>query len=210
MPFHRSSTIARPRPTLRAGAAALVLALALASCANVEANTSGGADTRYIQGDGSETVFAPDERMDAPEVSGETLDGDQVSLDDYRGDVLVLNIWASWCVPCRTEIPVLKEVYAEHQDAGLEFLGVNIKDDRTAARAFVRNLEIPYPSIYDQPGEVPMAFRDTVPPRAVPSTIVIDHEGRIAARVIGETTYTQLSDLVDPVLAERNGEADPT
>ncbi|MCK9872341.1 TlpA family protein disulfide reductase [Nocardiopsis dassonvillei] len=133
-----------------------------------------------------------------------------MNLEDYLGDVLVLNIWASWCAPCRTEIPVLKEVYAEHQESGLEFLGINIKDDRTAARAFVRNLGISYPSIYDQPGVVPQAFRDTVPPRAIPSTIVIDHEGRIAARVIGETTYNQLTDLVEPVLNERNGEAKPT
>ncbi|MGW8437923.1 TlpA family protein disulfide reductase [Nocardiopsis sp. NPDC055879] len=208
MPFHRTGI--RPRPMLRAGAAAIMLALTLASCANADALTSNGGDERYIQGDGSETVFAPDERMPAPEVSGETLDGDPVSLDDYLGDVLVLNIWASWCAPCRTEIPVLKEVYAEHQEEGLEFLGVDIKDDRTAAQAFVRNLEIPYPSIYDQPGEVPMAFRDTVPPRAIPSTIVIDHEGRIAARVIGEITYNQLTELVEPVLDARNGEAHPT
>ncbi|NKY99059.1 TlpA family protein disulfide reductase [Nocardiopsis alborubida] len=207
MPFHRTG--ARPRRVLRVSAAAIALAFTLVSCANTDA-ASGSGDERYVQGDGSETVFAPDERLPAPEVSGETLDGEPVSLEDYLGDVLVLNIWASWCAPCRTEIPVLKEVYAEHQESGLEFLGINIKDDRTAARAFVRNLGISYPSIYDQPGVVPQAFRDTVPPRAIPSTIVIDHEGRIAARVIGETTYNQLTDLVEPVLNERNGEAGPT
>nr|WP_152471900.1 TlpA disulfide reductase family protein [Nocardiopsis gilva] len=198
----------RPYPAFRAGAAATALTLALASCASTEASTGGGGDQRYIQGDGTATEFAPDERMPAPEVSGETLDGDPVSLDDYRGDVLVLNVWASRCGPCRAEIPVLKEVYADHKGRGLEFLGINIKDDRTAAQAFERELEVGYPSIYDQPGMVPQAFRDTVPPQAIPSTIVIDHEGRIASAVVGETTYNQLTDLVVPVLDERNEETD--
>ncbi|HIY41218.1 MAG TPA: TlpA family protein disulfide reductase, partial [Candidatus Nocardiopsis merdipullorum] len=71
---------------------------------------------------------------------------------------------------------------------------------------FERNLEMSYPSIYDQPGEVPLAFRDTVPPRAIPSTIVIDRQGDIAARVVGEVTYLQLTDLVEPVLVEPTGE----
>lgn len=184
------------------GAAAAALAI-LAGCAGGgEAQTSGDEDERFIEGDGSSTFFEPGEREPAPEVSGETLAGDEVSLDDHHGEVLVMNIWASWCGPCREEMPVLTEVHDEFSDDGLAFLGVNIKDDRTAAEAFADNYELDYPSLYDQPGEVPQAFRDTVPPKAIPSTLVIDREGRIAARVIGPTTYNQLKGLVEPVLAE--------
>ena len=200
--FNRSGI--RPSSAPRTTAAVLALTLVLSSCGANDDISSGSQD--YVQGDGTETVFPPGERLPAPDVSGETLDGDPVSLSDYRGDVLVINIWASWCAPCRTEIPVLKEVYSDHTDEGLAFLGVNIKDNRTAALAFERNLEMSYPSIYDQPGEVLLAFRDTVPPRAIPSTIVIDRQGDIAARVVGEVTYLQLTDLVEPVLVEPTGE----
>ncbi|GAB3443645.1 TlpA disulfide reductase family protein [Streptomonospora sediminis] len=193
-------------------AAAALLAVLTAGCTQgtaSQASDSGGGseEDRYVAGDGSSTAFDPADRTAAPEVSGETLDGDQVSLADYRGEVLVLNFWASWCGPCRSEAPVLNEIYAEHKDDGLAFLGVNIKDNATAAEAFEENQDIEYPSLYDQPGKVPQAFRETVPPAAIPSTLVIDRQGRIAARVIGETGYNELSGLVEPVLGEDGGSA---
>ncbi|TDQ54883.1 TlpA family protein disulfide reductase [Actinorugispora endophytica] len=196
---------ARVRAALRCGAAALALSAAAAGCAGGVDTGATAADDRYVSGDGSSTLFTPDERQDAPVIEGETLDGEAVSLADYSGSVVVLNFWASWCAPCRAETPVLEEVHAEHQDAGVEFLGVNIKDNRTAAQAFERNQEVGYPSLYDQPGEVPQAFRDTVPPQAIPSTLVIDRQGRVAARVIGATDYDELTGLVEPVAAEDPG-----
>ncbi|NYI96399.1 thiol-disulfide isomerase/thioredoxin [Streptomonospora nanhaiensis] len=197
---------------VRSAAAAAALLLLLTGCAGGfgaggSGADSGSQDNRYIEGDGSSTSFAPDERSPAPEVSGETLEGDPVDLADYRGHVLVVNFWASWCGPCRSETPVLNEVYAEHKDDGLRFLGVNIKDNSTAAAAFQENQEVAYPSLFDQPGAVPQAFRDTVPPAAIPSTLVLDRQGRIAARVIGETGYNELTGLVETVLAEDGGGA---
>ncbi|WP_026123300.1 TlpA family protein disulfide reductase [Nocardiopsis chromatogenes] len=202
MPSRRSGALCRAG---RLPAAALAAALLAAGCANDPAETagSGGEDSRYISGDGTATEFAPDERVDAPAYTGETLDGEEASLADYEGGVLVLNVWASWCGPCRSETPVLNEVHGDFEDRGVEFLGVNIKDDRDAAEAFERKQEVAYPSLYDQPGEVPQAFRDTVPPQAIPSTLVIDPEGRIAARVIGETNYDQLTGLVQTVVEEQ-------
>ena len=147
-------------------------------------------------------MFEGADRVEVPEVSGTTLDGDEIALSDYAGRIVVLNVWASWCGPCRAEQPVLDEVHTEYTDLGVDFLGVNIKDDETAAQAYAEHQEIPYPSLYDQPGEIPQAFRETVPPRSIPSTLIIDPEGRIAARVIGPTTYGQLTELLDPVVVE--------
>ena len=201
MPSTSPGTRSR-RSVPRFAATALAAAIALTGCAGGNEIEAGGEDDRFISGDGSATAFDTAERVDAPEVDGTTLDGDDVSLSDYEGGIVVLNVWASWCGPCRAEQPVLDEVHAEYGDLGVDFLGVNIKDDETAAQAYLANKDVVYPSLYDQPGEVPQAFRDTVPPRAIPSTLVIDPDGRIAARVIGPTTYGQLTDLINPVVVE--------
>ncbi|MCK9871388.1 TlpA family protein disulfide reductase [Nocardiopsis dassonvillei] len=181
---------------------ALAVVLVLTGCSQGAPEGSAAANAASGAADGAATVFAADERVDAPEVSGTDLDGEEISLADYAGRILVLNIWASWCGPCRAEQPVLDEVYAEYQELGVDFLGVNTKDDETAARAYTNAQEVAYPSLYDQPGEITQAFRDTVPPRAIPSTLIIDPEGRIAARVIGATTYGQLTGLLDPIVVE--------
>ncbi|WP_106244933.1 TlpA family protein disulfide reductase [Allonocardiopsis opalescens] len=188
-------------PRLLAAAAAGLLLLA--GCADDPTTVSSAG---YIEGDGSVTTYPVAERQPAPEVSGETLDGEPLDLADYRGQVVVVNFWASWCPPCRAETPALEEVYTENRDRGLAFVGIDFKDTRTAAQAFVRNYGVSYPSLYDQPGLIAQSFHGTVPPAAIPSTLVIDREGRIAARVIGSTTYTGLTELVEPVLAE--GEPD--
>ena len=201
MPSTSPGTRSR-RSVPRFAATALAAAIALTGCAGGNEIEAGGEDDRFISGDGSATAFDAAERVDAPEVDGTTLDGDDVSLSDYEGGIVVLNVWASWCGPCRAEQPVLDEVHAEYGDLGVDFLGVNIKDDETAAQAYLSNKGVAYPSLYDQPGEVPQAFRDTVPPRAIPSTLVIDPDGRIAARVIGPTTYGQLTELLNPVVVE--------
>lgn len=176
-------------------------ALLLAGCGETDAQST-ASDTRYVEGDGAATAFDMDDRVDAPEISGASLDGESVALNDYTGEVLVVNFWASWCAPCRAEKPVLDEVLTEYGDDGLSMLGVNIKDNEAAANQFADSFDLAYPSLFDQPGEVPQAFRDTVPPQAIPSTLVLDREGRIAGRVIGQVDYTTLTDLVEPVLDE--------
>ncbi|WP_227014595.1 MULTISPECIES: TlpA family protein disulfide reductase [Nocardiopsis] len=204
-----NSTGARRRRAVpRLAASALAVALALTGCAGGNEIQASDEDSRFVSGDGSATSFEAADRVEAPEVTGTSLDGDEISLGDYEGGILVLNVWASWCGPCRTEQPVLDEVHTEYADLGVDFLGVNIKDDETAARSYVDSKDVAYPSLYDQPGKVPQAFRDTVPPRSIPSTLVIDPEGRIAARVIGPTTYGQLTELLNPLVVE-SGFGDP-
>jgi thiol-disulfide isomerase/thioredoxin len=191
--------------TVRAVAAASLAglsAMVLAGCAGTEAAQTGpgGSDSRYVAGDGASQVIKPADRKPAPEVRGATLDGKPLALTGLRGKTVVVNFWASWCAPCRGEAPALEQVYSEQKAGGVEFVGVDIKDDPEPARAFVRKFKVSYPSIVDPDGQVTLAFR-AVPPNAVPSTLILDRQGRIAARVIGATTYSKLSALLEQVTA---------
>jgi thiol-disulfide isomerase/thioredoxin len=184
--------------TVRAIAAGSFIA-ALAGCAGTEAAQTGtGGDSRYVAGDGTSQVIKPADRKPAPQVRGTTLDGKPFALTGLRGKTVVVNFWASWCAPCRGEAPALEQVYREQKARGVEFVGVDIKDDPEPAKAFVRKFKVGYPSIVDPDGQVTLAFRD-VPPNAVPSTLILDRQGRIAARVIGATTYSKLTALLGQV-----------
>jgi thiol-disulfide isomerase/thioredoxin len=172
----------------------------LAGCAGTQAAQTGpgAGDSRYVAGNGSSRVIEPADRKPAPRARGTTLDGKPFDLATLRGKVVVVNFWASWCAPCRGEAPALEQVYREHKAQGVEFVGVDIKDDPDPARAFVRKFKVGYPSIVDPDGQVTLAFRD-VPPNAVPSTLILDRQGRIAASVIGATTYDRLTRLLGQV-----------
>lgn len=186
---------------LRAGLVAVPLLLVLGGCTS-DADVRSGNGQGFVSGDGSALVIDKDERTTVPEIEGETLDGGRLALADLAGDVVVLNLWASWCGPCRAEAPTLQEVYEESRGDGVAFIGLNSKDQEAAARAFEQNFGITYPSLIDESGELQLAFRDSVPASSIPWTLVIDREGRIAARVLGATSYSELTDLVDQVASE--------
>jgi thiol-disulfide isomerase/thioredoxin len=181
------------------------LLIGVAGCAGDPGGQPQSGDTRFIAGDGTMTLFDAAERRSAPQVEGETLDGGRVGLAEHKGKVVVLNFWASWCGPCRAEAPVLKDVAAKTKGDGVQFVGVAFKDGRTDAQAFERTQQPGYPSIFDQPGKVALAFQGTVPPAAIPSTLIIDREGRIAARALGAVKYTDLLTTVTKVSAEGPG-----
>jgi thiol-disulfide isomerase/thioredoxin len=125
-----------------------------------------------------------------------------VSLSDYAGQTVVVNVWGSWCAPCRAEAPDLVDAAAELASEDVAFLGINSRDlNEAAARAFVRRFDVPYPSIYDQGGQTLLAFRGTLTANSIPSTVVIDAEGRVAARVLGEVSKSTLVGLVEDVQA---------
>ena len=195
-----------PTPAVRRRAAAAILTALLASaglaaCSNDQVGSSG--DAGFVAGKGVITRLALDKRKEPGEVSGETLDGKPISLDDYRGKTVVVNVWGSWCAPCRSEAPDLVAASKELGRDGVAFVGIDSRDlDRAAAQAFVRRFEVPYPSIYDQQGKTLLAFRGTLSPNAIPSTVVIDSQGRVAASIIGETTKATLVGLVHDVMTE--------
>lgn len=146
--------------------------------------------------------IAQADRGNAVEVAGATLTGDQLAVASLQGNVVVLNVWGSWCAPCRSEAPGLAKLSAEFADQNVKFVGINVKDNVGAATAFERNFGITYPSISDSSGQAQLALSETVPPQAIPSTIVLDRQGRVAARVIGEVRESTLRALIATALAE--------
>ena len=192
------------RRTLAAVGAVACAALVLSACTDATAQPQGssGDGQGFVSGGGDALVINPADRVAAPDVSGTTLDGDQVALSDFAGKVVVLNVWASWCGPCRGEAPALQEVAKVTASKGVQFLGLNTRDDVAAAKAFDARYKITYPSLVDADGQLQVQFRDSLPPSAIPSTLIIDRNGRVAARILGATTYSQLKGLVDDVAAE--------
>ncbi len=176
---------------------ALACLLALAGCSGL----SGTGEKGYVTGSGVPMEIKPADREDPVELTGVDLDGDEVDLADLRGKPLVVNVWWSACPPCRVEQPDLNEAVAELGDS-TGFLGLNIRDTSAEqAKAYVRRFEVPYPSLYSPDGQALLPF--AIPPQSIPSTIVLDAEGRIAAIVIGRVPTTQtLISLVEKVLDE--------
>ncbi len=185
---------------LLAAGVAGVLALALAGCGASSADQSG---TSFVAGDGSIVLLDPAERRPAPDISGATLEGGTWSLADARGEVVVLNVWASWCAPCRAEAPVLQSLWEEFQGQGVEFVGLDTRDAVAPATAFVERYGITYPNIIDTSGEIQLLFGDTLPPQAIPSTLLVDQQGRVAGRVLGKVSEAGLRALVDALLDEQ-------
>ncbi len=185
---------------LAAGVAALAV-VALTGCGS-DGRVEPAAQAGFVEGSGIVTIVDADDREPAPEFSGPTLDGGEFDLAEQAGNVVVLNVWGSWCAPCRAEAPALAAVANETADDGVVFVGVNTRDTTSAAQAFEDEFDVPYPSVVDTDGRRLLAFRDTLPPAAIPSTLVIDRDGNMAARVLGEITETSLAALVGDVAAE--------
>lgn len=165
-------------------------------------DTENVAETGYVSGSGTITTIPEADREDAPELSGTTLDDEELALDDLASEGVVLNVWGSWCPPCRKEAPELADAARTLEAEDVSFLGISSRDtDKSNAQAFERRFDLPYPSLYDPTGELLLGFRDTLPPNAIPSTLIIDADGRVAARIIGETTAATLVELTRDVLA---------
>jgi thiol-disulfide isomerase/thioredoxin len=193
------------RPVLvRAALLPILAAVAVGAgaCAAKPAVTRGASadDTRYLSQSQGVTVVPAGQRTSAPDLAGTTLDGKVLDVSSLRGRVVVLNFWASWCPPCRAEAPALAEVARQYAARGVSFVGIDIKDDLSAAQIFQRAQGTPYPSLYDQPNALALGFRPRIP-ATPPTTIILDQHGKIAARILGETTGALLRSVLDSVLA---------
>lgn len=197
-------TVARRR-ALALGAGALLAVGALAGCSpSVDGGwTDGGEEAGYVSGDRSVTSWAADERTGPVEIVGTDFAGEAVDVTAWRGDVVVLNTWYAACPPCRAEAPDLVEIAEEYADQGVRFLGINATDDPGAAQPFERTFEVPYPSVHDVDGAAVAALQGVVPVQAVPTTVVLDREGDVAARILGRADPSTLRALLDEALAEQ-------
>ncbi|MDO9485433.1 MAG: TlpA disulfide reductase family protein [Actinomycetota bacterium] len=191
-----------PSSRVRIGAClALVLltAVSLTACAQSDAPSSSGGDTGFVAGDGSIVVVPVAERVQAPDFTLPTLDGTSFTLSKHLGKVVVMNVWASWCAPCRFEAPDLQEVWEQEKGKGVQFVGLDTRDSTTSAQAFVDRFGVTYPQAVDTDGQVQLLFRDTLPAQAIPSTLIVDAEGNVAARFLGATTAAVLRNVIDDV-----------
>jgi peroxiredoxin len=165
-------------------------------------DVNNGGEFRFVAGTPAGEVIPPDERAQAPAFSGTLLDGAKFSSSTLAGDVAVLNFWGSWCAPCRVETPEFQQVYADVKDDGVQFLGLNVKEtSEQFATAFVDRFGIEFPSLYDPRGEVALAFRG-YPANAIPSTIVLDPDGRVAAVYTGTVSPADLRTVIDRIRGE--------
>ncbi|TCJ00836.1 TlpA disulfide reductase family protein [Aeromicrobium sp. IC_218] len=184
-----------------------VLAVALCSLVLSACGGSDGTDgTRggYISGDGSYVVVDAPDRKDAPELEGEDLEGEPLSLEQFAGKVVVVNVWGSWCPPCRAEEPILSAVARELADDDVQFVGIATRDV-AGARAFERAREVPYPSFADDAGTYAVQFADSLPTMATPTTWIIDADGKVAVRYLGPfTSESTLRGLIEDVQGSRS------
>jgi thiol-disulfide isomerase/thioredoxin len=173
------------RSMLAAGGLALTaLTLGLSGCAQEDAlaeQARAGDNKNYVAGDGSVTEFAAADRKSPLQVNG--------------------TLFAA-CAPCRVEAPLLEELHQEFKPQGVQFYGVNLRDEKATAEAFDKSFNLTYPSFDDKDGGVLLAVSGLVPPGAVPTTLVLDKQGRVASRVLGEIQKGTLKALIAAAVAE--------
>ena len=184
--------------------------IALTGCATGDDAVAQGGTFEFVSPGGQTDIFydPPEDRGRPGPLSGpDLLDPDRtLSLDDFAGQVVVINVWGQWCAPCRTEMPVLQEVYDATRDQGVAFLGIDVRDNnRDAAVDFIRDRNVTFPSIYDPPMRTLIAFGGRFPTTVVPTTLVLDRQHRVAAVFLREL----LAEDLQPVVERLAAEADP-
>ncbi|GAA4756123.1 hypothetical protein GCM10023328_44800 [Modestobacter marinus] len=200
-PFFMSGHLTRRHALAVLGVVALG---GLTGCAGSEEASSAGGESGGFDFTGSTPlgkVIPEAERQSAPRFSGELLDESAFDSTSLGGEIVVLNFWGSWCAPCRLEMPEFQAVFADVKDDGVQFLGVDVKDQRQLAQAFVDSVGVDYPSLFDPRGEVALAFRG-FPANVVPTTILIDRFNRVAAVYIATVSEDDLYEALDHLLAE--------
>ncbi|WP_448439873.1 TlpA disulfide reductase family protein [Mycolicibacterium sp. XJ2] len=188
--------------------------VALAGCSTGDDAVAQGGTFEFVAPGGQTDIFydPPQDRGRPGPLRGpDLMDPDKtISLDDFAGKVVVLNVWGQWCGPCRTEITELQRVYDATKDLGVQFLGIDVRDNnRIAARDFIIDRGITFPSIYDPPMRTMIAFGGRYPTTVIPSTVVLDREHRVAAVFLRELLAEDLQPVVERLAREKDGAAEP-
>ncbi|MCT4356383.1 TlpA family protein disulfide reductase [Streptomyces sp. Je 1-79] len=195
-----------PRRTLLA-VGTLSAALALSACgSDTNGKSGGGGGTNFVTNTGGISTVAKGERTAPGKIAGETVDGERLDIADLKGKVVVLNAWGSWCSPCRAEAPHFARVAADLKGEGVEFVGLNTRDfNKQQAVTFEEDYKVPYPSLYDPAGKLILnGFpKGTLNLQAIPSTVVLDKDGKIAARALMALDEKKLRSMIEPLLAEK-------
>ncbi|MGW7818637.1 TlpA family protein disulfide reductase [Streptomyces puniciscabiei] len=185
-------------------AVAAAAALTLSACGK-GGTSGGGGNTGFVTGNNGIATVPAGKRASAPDLSGRTIDGRTLDVASFKGQVVVVNVWGSWCSPCREEAQYFAKVSKEYQGKGVQFVGINTRDTSTTpAVAFEKEHGIGYPSLYDPTGKLMLRFKKgTLNPQLIPSTLVIDKQGKVAARALEALDDTTLLKMLKPVLAEK-------
>ncbi|MCX5525785.1 TlpA disulfide reductase family protein [Streptomyces bobili] len=185
-------------------AVAVATALLLSACTSGGVS-GGGGDTNFIMGKDGISTVEKGKRDPAPDLSGKTIDDKQLAVSSFKGKVVVLNVWGSWCAPCRAEAPNFQKVSTDLKAQGVQFVGINVADAKeSSALAFEKTYGVTYPSLYDPSSRLMLRFKKgTLNLQAIPSTLVLDREGKIAARSLAALSEEKLRSMIDPVLAEK-------
>ncbi|MGW6743374.1 TlpA family protein disulfide reductase [Streptomyces sp. NPDC055025] len=184
---------------------AVAAALTLSACGG-GGKSGGGGDTNFVTNTGGISTVAVAERRPVNKIAGETLDGAKLDVADLKGKIVVLNVWGSWCPPCRQEAKHFAKVARETESQGVAFVGINTRDpNKGPALAFEKDYGVPYPSLYDPMGKLIVnGFpKGSLNPQSIPSTIVLDRDGRIAARSLMALNEEKLRKMIDPLIAEK-------
>ena len=186
----------------RLGGALVVGCLALAGCSSPAATPGGTASSGMTVSQSiGLTTYPADQRVPLPDVSGSTLYGGSLDLSSLRGHVVVLNVWASWCTQCRSESPALAHLAGLPALSQVKFVGIDEQDQSAAAKAFAEHVGTTYPHVVDENGSLLARLR-MVPSSAIPSTLVVDQQGRVAARVIGAVAAAPLLHVLKQLVAQ--------
>jgi thiol-disulfide isomerase/thioredoxin len=200
---HRAADRPQRRRWVAVGLAAVV-ALGTAACSSgsdsISAQANQGSGKGYVAGDGTIEQIAPADRSTPITVSGTTLDGHALDTADWRGKVVVVNTWGSWCPPCNAEAPDLQKAWTSLQGKDVEFVGVDLRDSPETGLAFQRKLGLTYPSLQWDGGTVLLQMKGKA--TATPTTLVVDRSGHLAGRISGRTDAGTLRGMVENVLAE--------
>ncbi|MGW2921208.1 TlpA family protein disulfide reductase [Streptomyces angustmyceticus] len=192
----------RRRVTLLAAGVAAA-SLTLSACG--DGASGGSSQTRFVQGKNGVATVKKGDRQPVPDLAGETIDGKKLDIADFKGKVVVLNVWGSWCGPCIAEAPNFAKVASETKGKGVQFVGINTRDsEKSQAAAFEEEHKVPYPSLFDPTGRLMLRFpKGSLNPQSIPSTLAIDRHGRIAARSIGPLAEDELRKMITPLIAEK-------